>query len=320
MNAAVERVFEDKPAVREATPLFVGLFSPTGAGKTYSALRLATGIQRIAGGDIFGVDTESKRMLHYADKFKFRHVQFAAPFSPNDYQAVVDHCIARGAKTIIIDSMSHEHTGIGGVLEWHAQETERLAKLWGVSEEKAQMSAWKAPKEARARFIDRLLQVNINFVFCFRAKEKLSIRPGKPPLDLGYMPLGAEELFYEMTLGALLLPMGKGVPVWTSDMPGEKAMMKLPEQFEKLFGTPKQLDEDTGQKLAEWAAGSGGMPPADIDKHVELMMNSTTLPELQAAFDGANKAAKPFADLAAQKRFVAVKDSVKARLQTGATA
>jgi hypothetical protein len=255
------RQFEDSPAVRAATPLFVGLFAPTGAGKTYSSLRLATGIQRVSGGDIYGVDTESNRMLHYADKFSFRHVPFKAPFSPNDYLAVVDYCVGKGAKTIIIDSMTHEHTGAGGVLEWHANETERLAKAWNVSAEKAQIAAWKEPKQARRKLIDRLLQVNANFIFCFRAREKIQVRAGKQPLDLGYMPDGAEELFFEMTLGALLLPMSKGVPNWTSEMPGEKAMMKLPEQFVALFGKPRQLDEDTGQQLAQWAAGAAKPEP-----------------------------------------------------------
>ena len=79
-----DRTFEDKPAVRTATPLLVGLIGPSGSGKTFSALRMATGIQRVSGGEVFVVDTESRRSLHYADKFKFRHVEFHAPFGPLD--------------------------------------------------------------------------------------------------------------------------------------------------------------------------------------------------------------------------------------------
>src|SRR6266849_4599710 len=82
IGAAMARKFEDRPAVREATPLLIGLVGPSNSGKTFSALRLATGIQRVSGGDIWGIDTESRRMLHYADKFKFRHVPFGAPFGP----------------------------------------------------------------------------------------------------------------------------------------------------------------------------------------------------------------------------------------------
>jgi ABC-type oligopeptide transport system ATPase subunit len=104
-----ERKFDDTPAVRRAVPLHLGLVGPSGSGKTYSALRLATGIQSIYGGDIFGIDSEANRMLHYADKFKFRHVPFAAPFDPLSYLAAVEHCVKKGAKTIIIDSASHLH-------------------------------------------------------------------------------------------------------------------------------------------------------------------------------------------------------------------
>jgi ABC-type dipeptide/oligopeptide/nickel transport system ATPase subunit len=249
------RVFDDKPATREATPLLLGLIGPSGGGKTYSALRLATGIQRIVGGEIWGIDTESRRMLHYADRFKFRHVQFPAPFGSLDYLAAIEHCVRKGAKTIIVDSMSHEHEGPGGVLEQHANETKRLAALWKTSEEKAQMSAWSGPKQNRRRMINSILQINANIIFCFRAKEKMKLG-GAKPMELGFMPIAGEEFVYEMVLKCLLLPGANGTPTWKSNYPGEQMMMKLPEQFKDMFGEPKQLDEDMGEKLARWAAGS----------------------------------------------------------------
>lgn len=318
------RTFTSSPAIRASTPLFIGIDGATGCGKTYSGLRLATGIQRVVGGEIFGVDTESNRMLHYADKFKFTHVPFSAPFSPDDYRAVIEYCVSKGAKTIILDSATHEHEGEGGVLEWHTEETHRLAQLWKCSEEKAQMAAWKAPKQARRRMIARLLQINANIIFCFRAREKLKIVPGREPVDLGYMPIGAEELFFEMTLSCLLLPMAKGVPNWESKLPGEKAMMKLPSQFESLFGQPKQLDEETGQRLAEWAAGSApstAMPPADVERFVEELTKCETMEALAAKFKEADEAAKKAKDAAARTKFASVKDELKgaiAGLATGA--
>jgi predicted ABC-type transport system involved in lysophospholipase L1 biosynthesis ATPase subunit len=99
MNQSHARTFGDKPAVREKTPLLVGLVGPSGTGKTFSALRLAAGVQRVSGGDVFVVDTEARRALHYADRFKFRHVQFDAPFGPLDYLAAIEHCVRKGAGT-----------------------------------------------------------------------------------------------------------------------------------------------------------------------------------------------------------------------------
>lgn len=320
MNA---RVFEDKPAVREATPLMVGLFGTSGGGKTFSALRLATGIQKVTGGDIFGIDTESRRMLHYADKFKFKHVPFGAPFASLDYLAAVEHCVKKGAKVIIVDSMSHEHEGPGGVLEQHAVETQRLAKLWNVSEAKAQIAAWSAPKQARRRMINTLLQINANFVFCFRAKDKLKIVSGKDPVDLGTMPICGEEFFFEMTLSCLLMPMDKGVPTWKSEYPGERMMMKLPGQFEAMFGQPRQLDEDTGQKLAEWSAGTVRAPKvtlteADIERMVDSM-DVTTIQMLDAAYQAAREQCKAAGDKAARDRIVSVYEQMKKALTAPAS-
>src|SRR5215471_11003043 len=113
------RTFDAQPGKRERTPILTGIMGPSGSGKTVSALRLATGIQRVTGGDIFVIDTEARRALHYADRFRFRHVTFEAPFGPLDYLAAIEHCVQRGAKIIITDSASHEHEGPGGVLEQH---------------------------------------------------------------------------------------------------------------------------------------------------------------------------------------------------------
>lgn len=259
------RVFEDKPAVLTSVPLWIGIYGATGSGKTYSALRLATGMQRVTGGDIHMVDTEARRGLHYARDFKFRHVEFGAPFSPLDYLAAVEHCVSKGAKVLVIDSMSHEHEGPGGVLEWQAAEEERLAAAWKTTRDKAKMSAWQAPKAARRRMINSLLQLPINVVFCFRSKEKLKIVPGRQPEPLGFMPIAGEELAYEMTANALLLPGANGVPTWQSEERGENIMIKRPEQFRKLIASQnnKPLNEDMGEAMARWAAGETPPPQAD---------------------------------------------------------
>lgn len=244
------RTFEDRAAVRERTPLLVGLVGPSGSGKTYSALRLATGFQRVTGGDIYVIDTEARRALHYADSFAFRHVSFGAPFGSLDYLEAIKHCVAKGAGTIIVDSMSHEHEGPGGVLEQHDAELKRMGGQLSKS-----MLAWAKPKTDRRRMINGILQLQCNFIFCFRAKEKLKIVAGKDPQPLGFMPIAGEEFVFEMTLNALLLPSSNGVPSWSSDQVGERSVMKLPRQFVPLFAQSPQLSEDIGASMAEWSQG-----------------------------------------------------------------
>lgn len=263
------RTFGVKKASRTALPLFVGLVGPSNTGKTYSALRLATGIQRVAGGKIIGIDTESKRMLHYAPlpgqnadplngKFDFEHLEFGAPFDPLDYLSAIEQAVAAGAKTVIVDSMSHEHEGPGGVLEQHQVETLRLAKAWKTSEAKAQMSAWGPPKAKRRRLINSLMQLSVNAIFCFRGKKKLKIVKGQDPVELGFQPIAGEEFIYEMMLKFLLLPGARGVPCWDPPNEAERDMVKIPGQFEYLFRNRAPLSEDIGEALAQWAAGGDG--------------------------------------------------------------
>lgn len=249
------RTFEDHEAKRCAVPLLVGLVGPSGGGKTFSALRLATGIQRVTGGDIFLIDTESRRSLHYANHFKFRHVPFAAPFGPLDYLAAIEYAVKRGAKVVVVDSMSHEHEGPGGVLEQHAAEVERLSGGDQAKAERVKMLAWSKPKQDRRRMINSILQMPVSSIFCFRAKEKLKIERGQEPKPLGFMPIAGEEFIYEMTVNCLLLPKANGVPTWQSKELGEQATMKLPAQFQQLFAEPLPLSEDHGETMARWAEG-----------------------------------------------------------------
>lgn len=304
------RTFEDQPAVRSRVPLLLGLMGPSGGGKTYSALRLATGIQTVSGGDIFVVDTEARRALHYADRFKFRHIPFGAPFSPLDYLAAVEHCVKKGAGVIVVDSMSHEHEGPGGVLEMHQAEVERMAKGDWKKAEKVKMLAWQKPKTQRRRLINTLLQLPVNFIFCFRAKPKLKIVPGKDPQQLGFMPIAGEEFVFEMVSNFLLLPGANGKPTVQSNEVGEKMMIKLPEQFRQLVGGDRPLDEKLGEALAKWAAGTVTKTIPELIAEYEKVADPASIGvlevERQALWKNASKEEK--------ERLKAVADAAKERV------
>ncbi|HET9954129.1 MAG TPA: AAA family ATPase [Polyangiaceae bacterium] len=253
------RKFEDRKATRGRTPLLIGIVGPSGSGKTYSALRLATGMQRVVGGEIFLTDTESGRAEQYADDFTFRHTPFEAPYSPADYLSIFEYCQHRKASIVICDSMSHEHEGIGGVLEMHEAEVRRMAGDDYKKAEKIKLLAWSKPKQERQRLKNAILtrMGNMHFIFCFRAKEKIKLEKGeKEPIPLGWMPISGDDYIYEMTLNMLLYPGSDGVPTWKTDMPGERAIMKLPAQFRNLFARSAPLSEDIGQALASWASGA----------------------------------------------------------------
>ena len=245
--------FEFKPGIREQVPLLVGLMGPSGGGKTFSALRLATGMQRVGGGKIYVIDTEARRSLHYADDFDFEFLEFGEPFSPLEYLSRIQAAVDAGAGTIIVDSISHEHEGPGGVLEWHDKEVKRLG-------EHMTFPAWAKPKAARRRLIGTILTLKVNTIFCFRAKEKSEMgedKNGKKTIDkLGWMAIAGDEFVYELTTSILLPPNAQGVPDWTAELPGERAMIKRPKQFHELLRERRPLDEDHGEAMARWAAGA----------------------------------------------------------------
>lgn len=261
MEDSLTRTFNASPAVRKEVPLLVGIMSPSGGGKTFSALRLATGMQRVLGGDIYGIDTENNRMLHYADKFTFKHVPFSAPFGSLDYLEAVKFCVGAGSRITIVDSMTHEHVGQGGYLETAESTITRIAgpNATYKEREKVQMLGWATAGPLRQKMIEGLKQLPGAFIFCFRAKEKT--KPVRKPdgkteiVQMGFMPIGGEEWIYEMTVNCMLEPRSDGVPTWRSDQIGERLMMKLPMQFDTIFSEQRPLSEDIGEAMASWARG-----------------------------------------------------------------
>lgn len=244
------RTFESGPARRQRMPLMLAIVGASGSGKTLSALLLAEGIQRVQPGPIVVIDTESLRALKHSDgnPDRFVHVPFGAPFGPLDYIAAFEHAIKHDPSTIIVDSMSHEWEGPGGVLDQHGSAV-------AIKGERSNMSAWIKPKADHTAMKHFILQQRCNWVFCFRAKEKIKPVKGGEPEDLGWQPLGADDLIYEMDLCALLYPGVDGRPKWKSPRLHEQEKMKLPGWWRKLFAGDPQLNPDIGEQLARWAAG-----------------------------------------------------------------
>jgi ABC-type glutathione transport system ATPase component len=118
----VTRTFESGPARRARMPLMISIVGASGSGKTLSAILTAEGIQRVQPGPIVVIDTEALRALKHADgnPDRFVHVPFTAPFGPLDYIDAFKHALKHPPSTVIVDSMSHEWEGPGGVIEQHA--------------------------------------------------------------------------------------------------------------------------------------------------------------------------------------------------------
>lgn len=244
----MNNVITFKPAVRERVGLLIGLAGASGSGKTMSALRLATGLAGPSGRVAF-IDTEARRALHYADKFKFDHLEFRPPFRPQRFMEVIAAADEAKYDVIVIDSFSHEYDGEGGIIDWADELAEKGVKSPG---------NWKEPKLAHKRLMNRLLQLRASIIFCLRADEKIEIirDGGKTQVrPLGWMPICEKRFMFEMTASLTLVPNDPGKPQF--DLPH-----KVQDQHRPFFPAGAYIGEAAGAALRAWANG-GAIPKVD---------------------------------------------------------
>lgn len=261
-----DRKFELIKATRTSIPIWIGLGGGSGGGKTMSALRLATGIQRVVGGRISVIDTEAKRARVYApkegdaarppDTFDFDQLPFEAPFGSADYLAAIRHCYAAGSRIVIVDSFSHEHEGPGGVLEQFEDELERISDGDEDKANRMKFTAWQKPKAARRRMINEMLQMQLCVIGCFRTKNALEIKKGEDPKKKGEIPVTDAGFIYEFPLRLLIKAGTDGHPALSNLEFGERNWVRVPQFFRHLISEKAQLSESIGEEVAKWAAGA----------------------------------------------------------------
>lgn len=264
--------YEFRPArsIDAVRSLLIALAGSSGSGKTYSALRIATGLVEGTGKRIRFIDTEGGRGLHYKDQFDYDYTEIAAPFRPMTYQdAILAAEQDPQTGVIVVDSLSHEWEGEGGILEW-ADEILLSAGTWPDGNPKMKPPAqWKEPKQAHKRFMNRMLQCRAHLIFCLRAEEKMLMETqtdnqGRKktvvvaakdrPLHERWAPICEKRFMYEMTASFLMLDKTSG------GTPGVPVPLKLQEQHKGAFPDGKHISEASGHALAEWAGG--GHPTA----------------------------------------------------------
>lgn len=302
--------FTFKKAIREQTSLLIGVCGGTGSGKSFSSLRLASGI---AGDRAFAfIDTEAGRGLHYADQFNFDHGDLKPPFSPQAYAEAILAADMAGYPVIVVDSMSHEWASDGGVLEMHEDEVERMAGDNPGKREAVKVAAWIRPKMDHKKMVQKLLQVRAHLILCFRAEEKIEMvrEDGKmkivPKVSLtginGWMPVCEKNLPFELTASFLL----------TADAPGMPKPIKLQNQHKSMFPLDKPIDEDSGRKVAAWA--SGGTVISEFMKLAETFSKIDSLDELKTVFGRAYTSAKKTGDTSDRIILQNAYDAAKLRL------
>ena len=116
-------------AQRKKAKIKLGMQGPSGSGKTYGSLLIAFGLtedwKKVA-----VIDTENHSADLYAHLGSFNVLPIEAPFTPEKYIDAIRECISAGMDVIIIDSISQEWEGTGGILDTHSQMTGNSFTAW----------------------------------------------------------------------------------------------------------------------------------------------------------------------------------------------
>lgn len=263
-----------KAAIGGNHRLRLGIGGASRSGKTYSALTIATGMIRVLGGEIFLIDTDNEFALDYGDDFNFQHVDFKPPYTPERYQSAVEYCVEQNASVIIVDQVTNEHTGQGGILERQQEVEKDLAAKWKTTREKVKGSSWNEAKTIpHGKFVSYITRVKQPMIFNFRAKDKIKIvkdeRGKQEWIHCGYTPICTEQFDYEMTAMLILPPNSDGKP--------DRELSEIRKPLRGIISVDQQINESMGERLAEWAKGGSSQPlpsgpkPATKDQLSRIM-------------------------------------------------
>ena len=255
-----------RKAQRRAAKIRLGLASPSGGGKTYSALLIAKGL---AGSwdKVAIIDTENGSADLYSHLGDFNVLQLTAPYHPEKYIDAIRECEQAGMEVIIIDSITHEWSGVGGCLELQQIATERQRI-------KNTYTAWKEVTPRHQKFIDAVLQSNCHIITTVRSKtDYLQVEhEGKKSIQkVGMAQVTRDGFEYELTVSLEL------------DVNHYAVTSK--DRTCLFEGKPSFIpSEETGKMLKEWCESGVDVRKQCLDD-IEKCQNKADVDALIAKYD-----------------------------------
>lgn len=180
---------EIRKAQRKQAKIKLALQGPSGSGKTMSALLLAAGLTDYS--NIAVVDTENHSADLYAHLGDYSVLQLQKPFSPERYIEAIETCENAGMEVILIDSITHEWEGSGGILDVHGN-------MPGNS-----FTNWAKMTPRHNAFVQKILESPCHIISTIRTKTDytLSEKNGKMvPEKVGLKGVTRDGMDYEFTI------------------------------------------------------------------------------------------------------------------------
>lgn len=183
--------FQIKKATRQKQKIKILLGGVSGSGKTMSALKLARGMVD-SWGKICVIDTENESAALYSHLGGFSIIPFYAPYSPERYIEALGVAQDQGFEVIIIDSITHEWDGRGGILD-----------IMDLMKDKNSFAKWKKLTPRHNAFVDAVISAKTHIIATTRVKSDyvLSDKNGKQvPEKVGMKSITRDGVEYEFTL------------------------------------------------------------------------------------------------------------------------
>jgi len=192
-----------KKAERSQIKLKLAIEGPSGSGKTFTSLLIATGFieaAQLAGekaGRIAVIDTENETSAVYSEFFDFDVQPVKPPFTVKAYMTAIQEAIAAGYEMLVIDSISHEWSGKGGLLE--------QKEILDATGKGNSYTNWGTITKQHNAFIEAIVQAPIHIIVTMRSKQDYILTEGSnasgkavtKPQKVGLAPVQREGTEYE---------------------------------------------------------------------------------------------------------------------------
>src|ERR1019366_1103532 len=231
-------------ASRKKVKLRLNIASPSGFGKTYSALLIAYGI---AGNwqDIAVVDTENDSASLYSHLGPYNTLPLSPPHSPERYIRAIKTCEDAGMQLIILDSITHVWKGQGGLLEYQNA-------LGGRYQD------WAKATPLYQQWLNRILQSKCHIITTNRKKQGYNMitEGNKTKVEKAGLDDEIRDGYeYEMTVALEII--------------NDNHMARASKDRTQLFSNKPEfvISIETGKAILDWC--NQGMEPLSIDEQIQ---------------------------------------------------
>lgn len=286
-------------AERTQARLRLALQAPSGGGKTATSLLIAKGMvaalqargklpTHLDGVYIGLLDTERDSAKLYSHLVPFDTLVLEPPYSPERYLGALQALERVGYPIIIVDQITHEWSGQGGVLD-----------MVKASKEYNDFAKWNGPSQAHDRFMDGLLRSPAHLLVTMRSKTAWSLeeqvgkdgRARKVPVRIGMQAKQREGTEFEFTTVLdLMVPSNEA-----NCIKDRTELFTVGERYPRMGPA-------WGEKLIDWvysakAVESGAPEPspamralAICEAGIRAIERCPNVPDLAIVFDREQKA------------------------------